>query len=296
MMSTSSISLFAVGQDPRLEKLLDRAKKIKEQVKDLESKAIHLQTVDRTGLDDFFEEFEEAIEVFLKGLVLDLWNAKSSTSDEISWTWLPPDYVSDHRDFLGRLYCTLKLAEQIHEENSQMENIPPELLPPLLGRLYPQYNGFLNASRTDTDTLSTEPSRQHQQDNRHQKMTLLIRNDLAEFSKVFNYYHSRLDKHIQELRRHQKEQQALSKVTSLMSRKSVEQPQPLLSSHSKDPRRQESSSARQEQLSRSRQGEIVLNAKQEKKGSKRKRAIGEEKFESSLGGQQVDLISESSQC
>ena len=266
-MLTSSISRFAVGQDPRLEKILERAKIIKEQVKYLESKAIHLQTTDRAGSDDFFEEFEVEIERLLKDLALDLQNARSSTSDKLSWLWSPPDYVADHRDFLGRLCYTLKMTEQIHEENSQMENIPLEHLPPLLV--------------------------QHQQDDdRHRKATVLVSKDLAEFSEVFDYYHSRLKKYVQELRRHQKEHQDLSNIESLTSRKPVDRLQPLPSSCFKGPRHQESST-RQKHSSRSQQGEAVLNAKEGKEGSKRKRAVVEEKFKKDLRGRRVGLIPES---
>ena len=84
MMSTSSTSLFAVGQDPRLERVLERAKEIKEQVKYLKSKAIHLQIINKAGSDDLFEKFEITINVLLKDLILDLSDTKSSILDKLS--------------------------------------------------------------------------------------------------------------------------------------------------------------------------------------------------------------------
>ena len=164
------------------------------------------------------------IDVLLKDLVLDLGDAKSSTLDKLSWTWLPPEYVADHMDFLGRLSYILKRAEQIHDENSQMENVPLELSPPPLGRISPQENGHLETCFTIIENIFIQMLRQYQQDDRHRKVTLILKKELAELSEVFNYYHSRLEEYIQELRRYQKEQQDLSNITSLTSRKPVEQP------------------------------------------------------------------------
>ena len=283
-MSTSTTSLYAVGRDPRLEKILERAKKIEEWVKYLESKAIHLQTVDRAGSEDFFEEFEVAIEMLLKDIVFNVWNPKISTSDKLSWLWLPPDYVADHRDFIGRLYYTLKLAEQIHKENSQMENIPLELSRPPPGELSPQDNRYLRTSPTNTETSSIQLPQQYQQDYHHRKTSLLISEDLAEFFEVFSYYRSRLEKYVQILRGHQTEQQNLSGSTSLIPRKSTEQPQPLPSIPFKDPRHQESCSTYGEYLSPTQQGEAVMDIEQGECRSKQKGAIAEEMFERGLKG------------
>ena len=165
--------------------------------------------------------------------------------------------------------------------------MPLELSPLPLRRISPQDHEHLETFYTETENVFIQILRQYQQDNRHGKVTLILGKELAELSEVFNYYHSRLEEYIQELRRHQKEQQDLSNITSLTSRKPVEQLQPLPPSRFEDPGRQESSSTRRKHSSRSRQGEAVLNAKQ---GSKRKRAIVEQKFEKGLSSQQVGLI------
>ena len=285
-MSTSTTSPYAVGQDPRLEKILGRAKKVEEWIKDLESKAVHLQSVDRARSDDYFEEFEVAIEVLLKDLVLDLWNAKDWTSDKLSWSWSPPDYEADHRDFLGRLYCTLKLAEQIHEENSQLENVPIKLLPPPLEQLSSQDNKPPMTSYSDTETSLTRLPRQLQQDDRHQKATVRISDDLTEFSKVFKYYHSRLKKYVHEIRGHQGIQQELLD-TSPTSNHPIILPYPLSSSPPRELGRQRSCLMRGENSSLLRQDQAALNAEPGKEGSKRKRRKSVERFEEGLKGQKV---------
>ena len=199
-MSISITSPYAVGQDPRLKEVLKRAKNIEKYIKDLESKAKYLQSINSAGSDSFFEEFEEAIEKLLKELMLDLRSAKSLTSDRLSWLQLPPDYVADHTDFLGQLYCTLKLAEQIHEENCQIENVHLGLLPPPLEQLSSRDNDTLRTPRTDTETLSNQLLGRHQQDDRHHKAILPVIQDLADFSKAFSFYHFRLRNYVQELR------------------------------------------------------------------------------------------------
>ena len=286
-MSTSKTSPYAVGQDPRLEKILERAKKIEEWIKDLESKAVHLQSIDRARSDDYFEEFEVAIELLLKDLVLDLWNAKGWTSDKLSWSWSPPDYEADHRDFLGRLYCTLKLAEQIHEENSQLENVPIKLSPPPLEQLSSQDNKLPETFCSDTETSLTRLPRQLQQDDRHQKATVRISENLTEFSEVFKYYHSRLKKYVQEIRGHQEIQQELLNDTSPTSSHPITLSYPLSSSPPRELGRQGSCLMRGEYSSLLRQDQAVLNAEPGKEGSKRKRSEAVEKFEEELKGQKV---------
>ena len=286
-MSTSTTSPYAVGQDPRLEKILERAKKIEEWIKYLESKAVHLQSVDRARSDDYFEEFEVAIELLLKDLVLDLWNAKGWTSDKLSWSWSPPDYEADHRDFLGRLYCTLKLAEQIHEENSRLENFPIKLSPPPLEQLSSQDNKPPETFCSDTETSLTRLPRQLQQDDRHQNTTVRISEDLTEFSEVFKYYHSRLKKYVQEIRGHQGIQQELLNNTSPTSSHPITLPYPLSSSPPGELGRRESCLMRGKYSSLPRQDQAALNAEPGKEGSKRKRSEAVENFEEGLKGQKV---------
>ena len=279
-MSISTTSPYAVGQDPRLEKIFKRAKEIEEWIKDLKSKAVHLQSIDRAHSDDYFEEFEEAIEVLLKDLVLDLWNAKDWTSDKLSWLWSPPDYEADHRDFLGRLYCILKLAEQIHEENSQLENVPIKLPPPPLKQLSSQDN-------KSPETSLTRLPRQLQQDDRHQKAAVRISEDLTEFSEVFKYYDSRLKKYVQEIRGHQRIRQELLSNTLPMSSQPITLPYPLSSSPPRELGRQGSGLMRGEYLSLLKQDQAALNAEPGKEHSKRKRSEAVEKFEEGLKGQKA---------
>ena len=170
-MSTSNSPLYAIGQDPCLEKILERAKSLEEWIKYLQSKVANLQSVGRSCSEDCLEEFEVAIETLLKDLVLDLCSARRSSSDEWSWLWLTPDYAADLRDFIGRLYCILKLAEWIHEENSQLEDFPAEGSPATLQQQSAQDNGQHETFCTDAEPIQL--SQQLQRDDRYQKATLL---------------------------------------------------------------------------------------------------------------------------
>ena len=83
-MSISITSPYVIEQDPRLNKVLKRTKDIEKYIKDLESKAKHLQNINNAGSNSFFKEFEEVIEKLLKDLMLDLRSARSLTSDKLS--------------------------------------------------------------------------------------------------------------------------------------------------------------------------------------------------------------------
>ena len=289
-MSISITSPYAVGQDPRLNKVLERAKDIEKCIKDLESKAKHLESIDSAGSDGFFEEFEEAIEKLLKDLVLDLRSARSSTSDKLSWLRLPPDYITDHTDFLGQLYCTLKLSEQIHEENCQIENAHLGLLPPPLEQLSSQDNDYLKTPRTDTETLSNQLLGRYQQDDRHRKAISPVIQDLADFSKAFKFYHFRLRNYVEELRDQQAEQPDLLDSTSLASEKLMERLYPPTLNPLKGSSRQESCPAQREYLACSLSDEVGPRAEQGKEGLKRKRATKEERSERGLKGKSTGLI------
>ena len=82
--SPSTPSLYSVGQDARLNKVLERAISVEDSVRSLQSRVTTLQSADKAESDEHSKELEAAIETLLKDLVFDLWNAKSSTSDEFS--------------------------------------------------------------------------------------------------------------------------------------------------------------------------------------------------------------------
>ena len=126
--------LYSVGQDPRLNKILNRAISVKDSIRYLQLRVTALQGADKAELDEHFKELEAVIKILLKDLVFNLWNTKSSTSDKLSWLWLPPNHAADLRDFLGRLYYILKLAEGIREENIKLESTSINSLPATLGR------------------------------------------------------------------------------------------------------------------------------------------------------------------
>ena len=139
--SSSSVNLFlllffnlyAVGYDPRLEKILERVKSVKDSIRYLQSRATTLHNIDKVRSDENFKELEAVIKTLLKDLVFNLWNTKSSTSDELSWLWLPPDYMADLRNFLRRLYCIIKLVEGIREDKLRMESTSVNSSPATLG-------------------------------------------------------------------------------------------------------------------------------------------------------------------
>ena len=209
-LSLSIPSLYAVGHDPRLEKIFERVKSVEDLIRYLQSRATTLHNTDKVRSDKNFKELEAVIETLLKDLVFDLWNTKSSTSDELSWLWLPPDYAADLRDFLGRPYCMLKLVEGIHEENLRMESTSVDSSPATLGHQSPESNEHLERFRADLETSPTSPSQQLHQDNRHQRAISCVCDELAELSEVFNYHHYRLREYVVELKdRHTAQREAL---------------------------------------------------------------------------------------
>ena len=108
----------------------------------------------------------------------------------------------NYTDFLRQLYCILKLSEQIHKENCQIENTYLRLLSPPLEQLSSQDNNYIRTPYIDTETLSNQLLGQHQQDDCYYKAILSIIQDLADFSKAFSFYYFRLKNYIQELRDH----------------------------------------------------------------------------------------------
>ena len=159
-LSPSTLSLHSVGQDPRLNKILERAISIEDLISYLQLRATTLQSADKAELDEHFKELEAVIETLLKNLVFNLWNTKSSTPDELSWLWLPPNYAADLRDFLERLYCILKLVEGIHEENLKLESTSINSLPATLGRQSLESNEHLEPFYANSETSPASPSQQ----------------------------------------------------------------------------------------------------------------------------------------
>ena len=88
-VSLSIPSLYAVGYDPRLEKILEKVKSVKDSIRYLQSRATTLHNTDKVRSGDDFKELKAVIKILLNDLVFDLWNTKSSISDELSWLWLP---------------------------------------------------------------------------------------------------------------------------------------------------------------------------------------------------------------
>ena len=160
-----------------------------------------MQSADKAESDEHLKELEAVIETLLKDLVFDLWNTKSSTSDELSWLWLPPDHAADLRDFLGRLYCILKLVEGIRE-NSKMENASIDSSPATFGRQSLEDNKHLEYFHADPETSPVSPLQQLPQDDHHQRTISRVYDELAELSEVFNYHHYRLRKYVAKLRGH----------------------------------------------------------------------------------------------
>ena len=189
-----------MGYDPRLKKILERVKSVKDLIRYLQLRATTLHNIDKVRSDENFKELKAVIKTLLKDLVFGLWNTKSSTSDKLSWLWLPPNYMADLRDFLRRLYCMMKLVEDIREDKLRIESTSVNSLPATLGYQSLESNEHLEFFYANPKTSLTSPSQQLHQDKRHQRAISCICDKLAELSEVFNYHYYRLREYVVELK------------------------------------------------------------------------------------------------
>ena len=282
--SLSTPSLYAVGHDPRLEKTLERVKSVEDSIRYLQSRATILHNTDEVRSDENFKELEAVIETLLKDLVFDLWNTKSSTSDELSWLWLPPDYAADLRDFLGRLYGMLKLVEEIREENLKTESTSIDSSPATLARQLPESNEHLESCYANPESLPTSPSQQLHQDNRHQRVVSRVCDELAELSEVFNYHHYRLRKYVAELKCRHTAQREVLKHSPLAVESATNCLQPLSISTLGASKCLDNCSTQEECSSLLQQDKRISKAKLGNNRLKQKRKANDQSFENGTEG------------
>ena len=65
-------SLYSVGQDPRLDKILNRAIFVKDLIRYLQSRVTALQGTNKAELNKHFKKLKAVIKTLLKDLIFDL--------------------------------------------------------------------------------------------------------------------------------------------------------------------------------------------------------------------------------